>query len=341
MAFPTVDNCPTTKSKRRVLLITFLYLCLTCFADAAHPVIIDTDIGSYYDDFIAIALAIRSPSLDIKLVVTCSDNTTSRAKITAKLLTVFGRSDIPIGIGALTPNATGHPLFGWAKDFDLSSYKGGVFQDGVASMADVIDKSNSTVDVLCIGPLTNFPELLSHYPEVVKGARITVSGGSIYRGYYNSSKPTAEYNIKICPQCAREAFHAGWNITLAPLDTTSVGNLTTNNLRELLANINLITLAIGNSLVYYCTNEPQNELFIMCDFNLTTPVFFDAVATLLVLPEASQFLKLQEVNITVNNQGDTVIDNKAGVPMQVALYWSEDDGLEHYRQFVTKSLSST
>ena len=114
-----------------------LFLTLVCEITNGSPaaqqsVIIDTDIGSFYDDFMALALAIKSPSLDVKLVVTCTDDTTARAKVAAKLLTLFGRSDIPIGIGVRNENVTKHPLFGWAQDFDLKTYKGGVFQDGVS-----------------------------------------------------------------------------------------------------------------------------------------------------------------------------------------------------------------
>lgn len=306
---------------------------------ALQPVIIDTDIGSYYDDFVALALAVKSPSLEVKLVVTCSDNTTARAKVAAKLLTLFGRSDIPIGIGVQNRNATKHPLFGWAEDFDLTTYKGGVFQDGIAGMESVIDQSTSIVDIVCIGPMTNFPELLSRYPEVVKNARIKVSGGSIYKGYYNSSKPVAEYNIKTCIECARGVFSAGWNVSLASLDTTGLGSLTPSDMRIFLESVNAIALTIGNSLVYYCSDNPYADRDKQCDFNVSTPVFYDAVATLQALPEASNFLDFQDLNITVNNEGYTVIDDKAGILMQVALYWSENNGLSHYREFLTKTLS--
>ena len=62
--------------------------------DDKRPVIIDTDIGSFDDDPVAIALALSRPELDVKLVITCSDDTTERARIAAKYLTLLGRDDM-------------------------------------------------------------------------------------------------------------------------------------------------------------------------------------------------------------------------------------------------------
>ena len=63
------------------------------------PIILDTDIGDDIDDTWALALALKSPELDVKLVVTDYGNTEHRAKIVARILEVAGRTDIPIGIG--------------------------------------------------------------------------------------------------------------------------------------------------------------------------------------------------------------------------------------------------
>ena len=63
------------------------------------PVMLDTDIGTDMDDTWALAFMLRSPELDVKLITTASDDTTVRAKIVAKLLTIAARTDIPIGIG--------------------------------------------------------------------------------------------------------------------------------------------------------------------------------------------------------------------------------------------------
>jgi inosine-uridine nucleoside N-ribohydrolase len=63
------------------------------------PVILDTDIGGDIDDTWALAMMLRCPELDIKLVVSDTGNTTYRAKIIAKILHIAGRTDIAVGIG--------------------------------------------------------------------------------------------------------------------------------------------------------------------------------------------------------------------------------------------------
>ena len=64
----------------------------------AIPVILDTDIGSDIDDTWALAMLMRCPELDLKMVLTETADTTYRAALTAKFLTVAGRDDVPIAI---------------------------------------------------------------------------------------------------------------------------------------------------------------------------------------------------------------------------------------------------
>ena len=59
-------------------------------SEPPKPVIIDTDIGSYIDDSYAISFSLQSSEyLDVKLIVTYTDDTTARAKVAAKLLTIY------------------------------------------------------------------------------------------------------------------------------------------------------------------------------------------------------------------------------------------------------------
>ena len=165
----------------------------------------------------------------MQLVVTCTDDTTTRAKIVAKLLTIAERDSVPIGIGEANSNQTRHTLWGWAQDFNLSDYKGGVYEDGVDQMAKIILASETVVDIIAIGPMTNFPHLLDKYPDVVKKARIRAMAGSIYRGYGNSTTPAQEYNVMMCPYCMQRMLKAGWNVSITPLDTCGTATLPPQN----------------------------------------------------------------------------------------------------------------
>jgi inosine-uridine nucleoside N-ribohydrolase len=58
--------------------------------------IIDTDIGTYYDDAFAVLLAANSPEVRFEGVTTCYGDTDLRAEIACKILEFVGRPEIPV-----------------------------------------------------------------------------------------------------------------------------------------------------------------------------------------------------------------------------------------------------
>jgi len=66
-------------------------------------IIIDTDIGGDIDDALAVSLALNSPELDIVGITTVFVDTTSRVKLTKKLLSLYDKPDIPVIKGAEKP----------------------------------------------------------------------------------------------------------------------------------------------------------------------------------------------------------------------------------------------
>ena len=118
------------------------------------PVILDTDIGSDIDDTWALAMLLRSPELDLKLVLTDTGNTTYRAQVAAKVLQAAGRTDIPIGIGLHTYDETGaqEP---WVAGYTLDAYPGPIHTDGVAALIKTIMSNPEPVTLICIGPVPN------------------------------------------------------------------------------------------------------------------------------------------------------------------------------------------
>ena len=325
-----------------VLLLFGVFLCATELATPTNiikqPVVIDTDIGSFFDDFFAIAFAIRSSDLDVKLIVTASDDTITRAKIAAKFLFLLGRDDIPIAVGLKNNNQTVHTFWDWAADVDLPSYKGGVFMDGIQKMGEVISASPVPVDILAIGPMTNFPGLLNDYPKVVKNANIKAMMGSIYKGYNNASSPTAEYNVKLCPDCADQLLRAGWNVCITPLDTCGYNILSPDLEKELLSGTDTATLSLADVYLYDCfttTGECRGPV------RSDPPTLFDAVGTLLLYPNASSYIIFQELKLSVNSTGYTVINNSTGTPVDVALYWQKPNGLYNYQQYMVNVLSNS
>ena len=69
---------------------------------AREKVIIDTDIGDDVDDAFALALAVKSPELEILGVTTTFGDTELRAKIVDRFLGEVGRTEIPVMAGKAT-----------------------------------------------------------------------------------------------------------------------------------------------------------------------------------------------------------------------------------------------
>ena len=87
---------------------------------ARIPVILDTDIGDDIDDTWALALLLRSPEFDLKLVVGDKGKSQYRARLLAKLLQTAGRTDVPVGIGVDLNNGQGGRQEEWLQAYQLS-----------------------------------------------------------------------------------------------------------------------------------------------------------------------------------------------------------------------------
>ncbi len=311
------------KRSALILLVTGIFYCQLCLEQclchaAKHPVIFDTDVGSFIDDTFAIVYAAQSEELDIKLIVTCTQDTTARAKVVAKLLKLLGRDDIPIGIGLKNNNNTHQTLISWGADEDLSTYKGGVYSDGVAKMADIIKNSQETVDIIAIGPMTNFPSLIQRFPGIVSKTNIKAMAGSVYIGYNGASPPSVEYNVFMCPWCMQVLLAANWSeITLTPLDTCWNIALDGGQVETMLRGDSKAATALASTVTYFCLADN-------CNLKNETPIIFDVIGTLISMSDIGvQYMNYATLKLSVNNAGYTVIDNDRGRTTSVAITWKQ------------------
>ena len=112
-----------------IVVMSILMISSMVYAEKI-PVIYDSDIGDDIDDTWAISLLLRSPELDLKLVVGDQGKNQYRAKLFAKILERAGRTDVPIGIGKDLDNGQSGNQSKWLGDYDLKTYPGKVYQDG-------------------------------------------------------------------------------------------------------------------------------------------------------------------------------------------------------------------
>ena len=189
------------------------------------PVIFDTDLGDDIDDAWALVMLLKSPQFDVKLITTTDGNAEYRAKLIAKLLVAAKRTDIPIGLGVGKRRSSFSQL-DWVKDDNLANYPGKIHKDGVGAIIDTIEKSSEPITVIAIGPLDTMAAVLERQPNVAGKANFVGMYGSVYAGYDNHAKISAEWNVVANPPAAQKIFSAPWrHMTITPLDTCGLVKL--------------------------------------------------------------------------------------------------------------------
>ena len=284
------------------------------------PVILDTDIGSDIDDTWALAMMLKCPELDVRLVVSDTGDTTYRSKIIARMLEVAGRSDVPVGVG--TPFGSRHnPRQGaWVEGYGLARYPGTVHEDGVQAIIDTIMAAPEPVTLVCIGPVPNIGEALRREPGIAERSRFVGMHGSVRKGYAGSDTPSAECNVVNHVHDCQTAFAAAWDMTITPLDTCGIVRLEGDRFAAVRDCDDPLAQAVmenyriwsGESKARF---EPQVE----------SSVLFDTVAVYLAFSE--DLLVMERLGIRVTDDGFTVEDETAK-PIDCAMEWRDLDAFK-------------
>jgi inosine-uridine nucleoside N-ribohydrolase len=289
------------------------------------PIILDTDIGGDIDDTWALAMLLRSPEFEVKLVVTDTADTVYRAKVAAKLLEVSGQAEIPLGIGLRFPSdGRRERQLAWVKEYELSQYPGVVHEDGVQALIDTIIRSPKPVMLICIGPVPNIAEALRREPGIAGNAHFVGMHGSIAWHHRTnlrlSLEPGAipEFNVRQALPEAQAVLHAPWrSITITPLDTCARVVLDGERYARLRASRDpLVRAVIENYHIWSPHNADSNP-------EAHTSVLFDTVAVHLAY--TTRYLSMKKMRVRVDDEGFTRED-PAGVPMNVAIAWEDLPG---------------
>lgn len=283
------------------------------------PVILDTDIGDDIDDTWALAMILRSPELDVKLVCSDTHDTIYRAKVLARILEVAGRTDIPVGVGIRQAEGEG-PQQPWIAGYDLASYPGCVENDGVGAIIDTILASPEPVTLLCIGPGPNIADALKREPRIAERARFVGMHGSIRLGYDGKLPVSPEYNVKVDPAACRMAFDAAWPVTITPLDTCGLVKLTGEKYQKVLAGKDPLTEAVIENYRIWARSFGSPE---MAEERSST--LYDTVAVYLAFAE--DLLVMEDLPIRVTDDGYTVIDERAK-QIRCATAWKDLSAFE-------------
>ena len=284
------------------------------------PVILDTDIGTDIDDTWALAMMLKSPKLDVKLIVTDTGDTRYRAKIVTRMLEIGGRIDVPVGMGIPLENVPS-PQAAWVEGYKLSSYPGPVHEDGVGAIVDTIMDSPEPVTLVCIGPVPNVSAALEREPRIAERARFVGMHGSVRRGYGGSDEVSAEYNVACHPQACRRVLTAPWDVTITPLDTCGLVRLVGKKYQAVRDCDDPLIQALIENYRIWAGNTPWAQ-----DLDPATgsSILFDTVAIYLTFSPAfsEKLLVMEKLGIRVTDDGYTVVDDSAR-PINCATDWKD------------------
>lgn len=292
------------------------------------PIIVDTDIGGDIDDVWALAMLLKMPQFDIKLITTAVGDTISRAKIVAKMLERANRTDIPIGIGLPLVKMDCY-YKGWAIDYDLDKYPGKIYQDGVQAIVDTVRASAEETVILAIAPLTNIAAALEKWSGITKRSRIVGMMGSVYKGYSGKSIVSKECNIVNNIPAAKQVFASDWDMLITPLDTCGTIRLTGPRYNRIITCKDLLVESIIENYAFWICRPgfAPNPKFTFSDVHVHSSILYDTVAV--YMAAQTDMLDIQTIGLKVTDDGYTVPDAD-GKQMRCALNWKPSAMFEDY-----------
>ena len=178
------------------------------------PIVIDCDPG--HDDAIAILLALASPEVELRGVVTVAGNQTvdKTTRNALKVLELAGRAHIPVARGADAPLR--RPLRTAAHVHGESGLDGPDLPEPSTAICegDPGEWLEPGVVLVATGPLTNVARFVERGVAI---ERIVWMGGAIAEG---NITPAAEFNAFVDPEAAAAVFGSGIELTMIGLDVT-------------------------------------------------------------------------------------------------------------------------
>ena len=256
-----------------------------------QKIIVDTDIGTYYDDALAVLLACRSPELELLGVTTVYGDTQLRSRIARKILNVAGRPDVPVCTGI------GHPLRGEALMFGFEGI--GVLDnpDERLPVADEhavnflirnIMENPGEVMVVTLGAVSNLAVAYRMEPRIRDNVKdVIIMGGVIVpivdqKGIRRS--PIEEYNLNNDTVAAQIVMESGMPITLCPIDVTLKVPLTPEQLVRINASADPVAKLVSSILgewppqertIYLSVGIPTEHTGLWLHDPLTVALAFD------------------------------------------------------------------
>jgi inosine-uridine nucleoside N-ribohydrolase len=287
-------------------------------SQSSLPIVIDTDPG--IDDVVALALAARSPELDVVAVTTTYGNASLAAttRNARAVLELAGRADIAVRPGAE------HPLVRELVTAPETHGPSGVGYAPVTEappvaahptvLLDVLAAAGRPVTLVTLGPLTNVAHALEADAELLRSRvsrHLGMFGNLHERGNTNR---WADFNAWSDPEATRAVLQAGLPSVMVGLDVTHSMTLSGAEVERLAASADALTAWLGKALRFYVEFHCAQERLQGCVVNDVLPLGELLAPGLLTLAHLPLDVKLDDGE----HRGHTV-ESPAGAITQVAV----------------------
>lgn len=286
------------------------------------PVILDTDIGDDIDDTWALAIMLQCPELEVKMILSATENTGYRAKIIAKYLESVGCGHIPVGVGVYgKPGGARERQAAWVGDYDLNHYPGGVWEDGLGAAAELLMNAPEPMTLISIAPLGNVAEMVRRFPKLPRNTHFVGMQGALDVGYGGKGPATPEWNVKVDPPSAQVVFASPWkSCTITPLDSCGVVFLDGEDFQKVRRSANPFCQHLMDNYAAWAEFSGETSA------HEKSTVLFDTVA--IHLAYSKKYLRFETTGISVTPGGLTQRD-PLGLPVHVATGWEDLPGFKN------------
>jgi inosine-uridine nucleoside N-ribohydrolase/ADP-ribosylglycohydrolase len=208
----------------------------------AIPVIIDTDPGlgepgSDIDDGFAIALALRSPELDVIGLTIVNGNVSMETgtDVARRLCDRLDRPDLPVVSGAARPMRRGmepvHAMFEAVYDNNPAMrrpprrteglLKSNRAEGAAAFLVAEAARHAGELVVIAIGPMTNIAEAIQLDPAFAGNVKEFVVMAGSATTYAHNITPVGDFNVYVDPEAMDVLLRSGAKIRMVGIDQTS------------------------------------------------------------------------------------------------------------------------
>lgn len=254
-----------------------------------EKIIIDTDVGDDIDDAFAIALALRSPELQVLGFTATFGDTALRAKLLDRLLADTGNADIPVAQGVPSSRKQNFTQAHYALErSDVQKHS-----DATTFVLEQVRKAPGQITLVAIGPLMNVGAMIDKDAATFrKLKRIVLMGGSIDRGYgdleygpIHGADP--EWNISNDPLSAQKLVASNVPLYILPLDSTQL------KLDE-----------VKRSILFKQGNSFTDALALLyLEWGQQTPTLFDPMTIAWIIKPS--LCPMQPIRIRIDEKGFT------------------------------------